>query len=150
MRRDLIPLEERVHTHLFVDECQNYITKSTVTILEEAAKYRVYATLCQQTIGRGMSIDMERVLRNIPQVKFIGRAADPIEQDRGAKLIGVPAEAIKSLTQGEFYVSGCGSAPFKLTAASHLVDWKHAMTPQDWEGMKSKQLTRFYRPLGTP
>jgi hypothetical protein len=56
MRRDLIPLEQRVHTHLFVDECQNYITKSTVTILEEAARRvwqaHFFATLECELLGR--------------------------------------------------------------------------------------------------
>jgi hypothetical protein len=147
MRRDP-PKPDDVPLHLFVDECQNFITKSTSTILEEAAKYKVYATLCQQTIGRGMSIDLERVIRNIPQVKFIGRAADPIEQDRGAKLIGIEAAAIRSLGQGEFYTSTSGSPPFKLRAASHLVDWRHAMSLDDWHTLKMNQLARFYRPIG--
>jgi hypothetical protein len=149
MRRDP-PKADDVPVHLFIDECQNFITKSTATILEETAKYKVYATLCQQTIGRGMSIDLERVVRNIPQVKFIGRAADPIEQDRGAKLIGIDADAVKSLRQGEFYTSTGGSTPFKLKAASHLIDWKHAMTVEDWDALKKSQLARFYRPLRGP
>ncbi len=52
MERVNIPEEERKDFYLYIDEFQNFATRSFVTILSEARKYRLNLTLSHQYIGQ--------------------------------------------------------------------------------------------------
>jgi len=48
-----IAKEKRKPFHFFIDEFQNYATKSMEEILSESAKYKLFLTLAHQTLGQG-------------------------------------------------------------------------------------------------
>ncbi|MBP6085889.1 hypothetical protein KA478_01585 [Patescibacteria group bacterium] len=41
MRRASMPEAERVPFYLYIDECQNYVSKSIESVLAEARKYKL-------------------------------------------------------------------------------------------------------------
>lgn len=52
MRRAGMPEEQRVPYYLYIDECQNYVSKSIESILSEARKYKLGITLAHQYIDQ--------------------------------------------------------------------------------------------------
>lgn len=61
MSRTNIPENQRSDFFLYVDEFQNFITDSFVTILSEARKYRLCLTIAHQYIAQLNSEDSERI-----------------------------------------------------------------------------------------
>ena len=50
INRANIPIEYRMPVNLFIDEFQNYTTKSVKAILEESRKYSLHITLASQML----------------------------------------------------------------------------------------------------
>jgi hypothetical protein len=50
INRSNIPIEYRMPINLFIDEFQNYTTKSVKSILEESRKYSLHLTLASQML----------------------------------------------------------------------------------------------------
>lgn len=151
MRRQKIDTEDRTPVHLFIDECQNYIGKSTVTLLEEARKYGVHLTLAQQVAGRGMSSEVQLVTLNNTAIKLVGRTpSDP----KTAKLLGVEDEDIQELKTAEFFCKASHKPAFKFKAHPHLVKKlaveNKYMTDEDFETVKQKQIKKYYARIGAP
>jgi len=98
-RRENQPEDARVPLSVFVDECQNYISPATVSLLEETRKYGVNLTLAQQVAGRGMTPEIRTVVLNNTNIKLAGRTP---EDDRMAKLMGKDLADIQGLETGVF------------------------------------------------
>ena len=64
MSRADIPEEERREFCLYVDEFQNFATKSFATILSEARKYRLALTMANQYVGQLVIGDRDSSLRD--------------------------------------------------------------------------------------
>jgi len=141
IRRQNIAPEARTPVHLFIDECQNYIGESTITILEEARKYKLYLTLAQQIAGRGMSPEVRGVVLNNTNVKFSGRTA---EDPRIAKLLGVELEKVQNLEVGTFFCKTGNSPTFMLYGGKAVLDDSNAMSAEDWRATEQKQAA-YYR-----
>ncbi|MBO7505546.1 TraM recognition domain-containing protein [bacterium] len=52
LKREKIPESERVPHYLYVDEFQNYVSKSFESILSEARKYKVGLVVAHQYIDQ--------------------------------------------------------------------------------------------------
>lgn len=52
MRRAWMPESERVPFYLYIDECQNYVSKSIASVLSEARKYKLGVVLAHQYIDQ--------------------------------------------------------------------------------------------------
>lgn len=143
LRRANIPENERVPLNLFIDECQNYISNSTIEILEEARKYAVNMTLAQQVVGRGMSTEVRTVVLNNTNIKMAGRTP---EDDKMAKLLGKDQTDVQQLATGSFWTRVGNGSTFLLKARSDYVGDKGAMTSDQWE-RKLIDLNKHYRPI---
>ncbi len=146
VRRAERPEEERTPTHLFIDECHNYVTPSVRTILLEARKYRLYLTLCQQIIGEGMSTAMRDVITGSCNVQF-SAYAQPAHQDSAARLMQVEPEDIARLKLGHFLVRVGRKRSFPFSLRTDLLGIDHAAVPHAWERERERQLGAYYRPL---
>lgn len=142
LRRQTIAEEQRVPVHVFIDECQNYIGASTVTILEEARKYGVHLTLAQQVAGRGMTPEIRTVVLNNTAIKLVGRTA---EDQRMAKLLGLELEDIQQLQVGQFYCRAGSHATCLIAGATDLIGQSNSMGEEQWRKVKANQLTSYYR-----
>lgn len=49
IRREAVPERDRMPTHVFIDECQNFLSPTVQTILSENRKFALHLTLAQQT-----------------------------------------------------------------------------------------------------
>jgi len=142
-----IPNENRrVPVHVFIDECQNYITDSVGTILREARKYRVHLTLAQQVLGDGMDTQTIRAILSNTAVKITGRNARHT-LDIIAKETDAPVEELNDLGVGEFHIKSGGRKSVRVRMPAYLLKNKGAMSAQEWETVQSAQIARYYRPL---
>lgn len=143
-RRTAVDKRYRVPTHLVIDECQNYVTRSIGTILEEARGMKVYMTLAQLSVGSGMSDEIERTVLNMTNVKFIGRS-ETTEQRKTASVLGIEAGDIANLSLGQFYVRSGTNPVFKFQARHDMLDNTHAMQKKAWENICVRQIKQYYR-----
>ena len=138
--------------HLFVDECQNFITKSYETILNEARKFGLFMTLAQQQVGYGMSRDLiETILTNC-NVVLAGRNSDFSER-KIATRARIERDDLSQLATGKFllYVDSrrTETPAFTVKVKSDLRDDSHSMSSAQWERVVEQQLKRYYRPIDT-
>lgn len=145
MRRAEVSKSKRVPVHLIVDECQNYISRSTIAMLEETRKYMLFATLGQQNVGRGMTQEQQRVVVNLTNLKCAGRATDPDELRRLEGMFDVNRDTIRCLGTGEFLLKAGTTPTFKLATRTDLLDWRNTVTAPSWRRMIRKQIRAYYR-----
>jgi len=147
LRREAEPQARHVPVHVFLDECQNYIGRSTVGILEEARKYRVFLTLSQQTVGRGMAPEIRDSVLSNTGLKIAGRNSRD-SHGHIARAANLDADAMAGLKDRQFMLKAGDKPPLILRPASHLADGRHAMSSAAWEALKADQLKRYYRKAG--
>lgn len=141
--------------HLFIDECQNYITDSMQEILEESRKYKLYLTLAQQTAGAKMSKDLFRSIMGNTGIKLTGRNGDIETLTIMAKSTGANVEELKqNLATGRFSLWRTAltgeeqKPPIIVTMPKNTLDNTQAMTQEQWQTLKNHQIQAFYRSQG--
>lgn len=139
---------KRVPVHVFVDECQNYITESIEEILNEARKYRVHLTLAQQILGYGMEPETRKVVLSNTAVKITGRNARHT-LDAMAKETDAPIEELERLRVGEFHIKSGARKSVKARMPTHRLKTKGGMTAEEWETVQTDQIARYYRPVAS-
>lgn len=136
---------QRVPIHLFIDEAQNYISKSIETTLTENRKYKLYLTLAQQILGQKMDKELERIILSSTNIKLTGiNALDTLQKI--AKETNTPLENLQKLKVGEFFIKVAQRESFKFKVSSHLVG-KNQMSLEEWSRLKEFQIKRYYKPL---
>ncbi len=139
-----IPEADRIPVHVFVDECQNYLSESVEIILKEARKYGVHLTLAQQILGDGMSPDLLKAILGNTAVKITGKNAlhtlKKIADETGADL-----DELQALSTGYFHIKAGSRKGVVVRMPSHRVKDKGAVKPEAWAQLKDSQVARFYR-----
>jgi energy-coupling factor transporter ATP-binding protein EcfA2 len=146
IRRESVPESQRVPVHVFVDECQNFLSPSVQTILTESRKYGLHLTLAQQTFAQDMDRDLAAAVVGNTAVKFCGmndvKTLKPMDER-----MGVGLDALQRLGVGQFFVKVSGNTPaFKLFVPRLTA----AVKADAWEITKTVQLREYYRPNATP
>lgn len=147
MRRADLPEDKRVPVHLIVDECQNYITKDIENILQETRKYKLYATLCQQIYGIGMSTELKRIILGNCKMKMVGQNGDNETHSAMAQSMNVDESFFKDLGVGEFVTKIGENEPFTLFVNDFLIgtDGIFQQSPEEWQKTVSYQIATYYR-----
>lgn len=141
-----IPEARRVPVHLFVDECQLYVSESIERILTEARKYRLYVTLSQQMLGQNMSQQLREAVLSNTAVKMTGRNATK-SLAALAKETGAELDDLQALNVGQFHVKVGNRPSIKVTLPDHLLGTKNAMPKDAWTAFLARQLGRYYAPV---
>lgn len=146
IRRESVPESQRVPVHVFVDECQNFLSPSVQTILTESRKYGLHLTLAQQTFAQDMDRDLAAAVVGNTAVKFCGmndvKTLKPMDER-----MSVGLDALQRLAVGQFFVKVSGNTPaFKLIVPRI----RHAIGAEAWEATKAAQLRAYYRPNAEP
>jgi hypothetical protein len=141
------PEHLRTPTHVFIDECQRYISPTIETILAEARKFKVYLTLANQYYGQNMGMETRNAITNNTAVKIAGRNGDK-NANTHHKETGANIEELKNLKVGEFHIKEGTRPSIKMQAPSDLIKNKNAMSSAQWNIKKESLLTTFYKPLG--
>lgn len=143
-----IPEADRIPVHVFVDECQNYLSESVEIILKEARKYGVHLTLAQQILGDGMSPDLLKAILGNTAVKITGKNAlhtlKKIADETGADL-----DELQALSTGYFHIKAGSRKGVVVRMPSHRVKDKGTVKPEAWAQLKDSQVARFYRTATT-
>ena len=143
LARQSIEKDDRVPCHVFVDECQLYISKTIDKILGQARKYKVYLTLAQQIVGQDMTNDLEKMVLGNTGVKITGSngiASLAIM----ARETETDAKELQRLKPGCFSVWTRGRSVFVRMPRSR-VGRRGAMSADAWERVKAEQIARYYR-----
>ncbi|WP_081673255.1 type IV secretory system conjugative DNA transfer family protein [Magnetospirillum fulvum] len=139
-----LPEADRIPVHVFVDECQNYLSESVEIILKEARKYGVHLTLAQQILGDGMSPDLLKAILGNTAVKITGKNAlhtlKKIADETGADL-----DELQALSTGFFHIKAGSRKGIVVRMPSHRVKDKGAIKPEAWERLRDSQVVRYYR-----
>ena len=138
------PESLRTPTHVFIDECQRYISPTIETLLAEARKYKVYLTLANQYYGQNMGTETRNAITNNTAIKIAGRNGDK-NATIHHKETGADIEELKSLKIGEFHIKEDTKISVKIKANARLLNHKNAMTSPQWEIVKNQILSEFYR-----
>jgi type IV secretory pathway TraG/TraD family ATPase VirD4 len=138
------PESLRTPTHVFIDECQRYISPTIETLLAEARKYKVYLTLANQYYGQNMGTETRNAITNNTAIKIAGRNGDK-NATIHHKETGADIEELKSLKIGEFHIKEDTNISVKIKANANLLNHKNAMTPPQWKKVKNQILSDFYR-----
>ena len=143
-----IPYSRRTPIHLFVDECQNFISDSMKSILTETRKFRLHGTFAQQFTGQGMDSEMKKAVISNSAVKITGNNGVSDLKIMSAEN-GVSIEDMQALKVGEFYIqSGKGKPTVRVKMPLLSKDKK--MTAQEWKAIMTGQEEKYYRFLGNP
>jgi hypothetical protein len=123
MSRADIPEKDRKDFYLYVDEFQNFATKSFATILSEARKYRLALTMAHQytgqlTIGQGDTSLRDAVFGNVGSMVSFQVGSDDAEELSLQFEEMVSAKDILSLPKYQAYIrlmiDGIPSKPFSV------------------------------------
>lgn len=136
----------RTPTHVFIDECQRYISPTIETLLAEARKYKVYLTLANQYYGQNMGTETRHAITNNTAIKIAGRNGDKNAQTHH-KETGADIEELKHLAVGEFHIKEENNISIKIKVPNRLINHKNAMSYEQWDVLKSKILSTYYQPL---
>ncbi|HLO76636.1 MAG TPA: type IV secretion system DNA-binding domain-containing protein [Magnetospirillum sp.] len=146
IQRARIDEHKRVPIHLFVDECQLYISDSIEKILTEARKYKLFATLASQILGQNMGAQLKAIVLSNTAVKMTGKNAlatlSAIAKETGANL-----EELQGLETGEFHIKAGNRPSVKAKMPAHLLGKRNGMRADKWAETIKGQLARYYRPL---
>ncbi len=138
--------DDRVHTHLYIDEAHNFIT-STATISEiltESRKYKLFVTFAHQTISQIKDINLRDILTTMTNVKIVGKNSNKTLEVIN-KTLNTKLEDVEKLQTGEFYLSAGNNDILKVNNTDKLLDGKEDISDDQWEEHKQYQLDNYYR-----
>ncbi len=136
--------ENRIPIHLFVDECQDFISDSMQKIVTKTRKFRLYGTFAQQFCGQGMDAKLKRAIIGNSRIKISGdnetKSLKTIAAETGASM-----EELQALDTGYFHIKA-GKAP-SVAVKIPKVSGKAKLKTAQWNGRKKEQIKKFYRPI---
>lgn len=135
---------KRVPVHMFIDECQNYVSPSIETVLTELRKYGLHLTLANQFIGQNMDLQFKNALLSSTSVKIIGMNNVSSLSILG-KETGAEVGDLQKLKIGEFYIKSGDGKLVKIYVPRFLEGEKNSMTPKQWRAILREQKQRYYQ-----
>lgn len=145
LKRVELPRDERVLTHLFLDEAHNFITPNgnLETILTEAGKYNLYLTMANQAISQYKTTNLGDIILSMTNAKIIGKNSnqtlDAMNRTLNKKL------DVEKLSKGEFYISVAENEIVKVQNTNRFLDEKEHISDEQLEAHKQYQLKHYYR-----
>jgi hypothetical protein len=135
---------DRVPIHMYIDECQNYVSPSIETVLTELRKFGLHLTLANQFIGQNMDTQFKNALLSSTGIKIIGmnnaNSLSVLSTETGANF-----DELQKLNVGEFYIKCRERKPRKLYVPRFLEGNKNSMTHSEWKDVLREQKTNYYQ-----
>lgn len=127
--------------HLFVDECQYFVSPTIADILGESRKFGLYATLATQRVERLDPDLQDAILGNVGTI-WVG-ASRHTTAEKLAKETDLTSEQIRTLPNLSFFrVAGDRPATRQRLP---FIGRRYAMTDKDWARILRQQAKRYYR-----
>lgn len=146
-RRAVLQKSVRMPTFLFIDEFQTVITSSIGTILKETRKFGLHLVLANQTLGDGMTKDLEAKLLDNTAVKIIGcnglNTLSPLAQETGIAL-----EKLREMKNWNFYLKTSDQPAIKFKSSDMLINApQHELSASELQALRAYQLKHYYKPI---
>lgn len=141
------PKSERFPVHLFIDECQNFISDRIKETLTEARKFGLYLTLAQQLIGQDMDTELEEQVLGNTDIKITGHAGHK-SHSKFVRETGVSIEELQRLGKWQFFLATGETLRVPLRSRDHLVGVRGCLPADEWQERKARQIARYYRKAG--
>ena len=142
-QRASIAEEYRKPVHMFIDECELFISEKVEKIMKESRKYKLYLTLAQQILGHKMSEELKQTILSNTAVKITGanglKTLKTINAETGADL-----DELQALKKGEFHLKSGERPSLKIRVPFFLSEEKRIMNSDEWEETKNEQLLKYY------
>lgn len=111
LRRVYQSKTKRKPTFLFIDECQNYLSATSIErILAESRKYGLHLALANQNLAQITSKKLKETILSNTSVKLAG-ANSPTTLQHMAKEIGIKTKDFELLKTYSFYLRAGGATP---------------------------------------
>jgi len=111
LKREAIPVSKRRNVFVFVDEFQQYTTKSISHILQSARKYNMGLCLFTQSLKQISDTKLISSIQTNTNWKAVG-VIDVANREAMAKEIGCTAERIANLVPLQFLIKQAGNNDF--------------------------------------
>ena len=146
LKRVNTPKEERVMTHLILDEFDNFITSNgnIKTILKEAGKYNLYLTIAHQIISDIKDHSLRDTILSMTDAKVIFKNSNQT-LDALNKTLNRKLENVENLGKGECYVSIANNEIIKAKNTTRFLDDTEEISTEEWRKHKQYQLAYNYR-----
>lgn len=138
-------LENVPAIHLFIDECQHYVTPSIETILTETRKYKLYLTLANQFLDQIDSKRIRSAIKGNTALKITGRQTEPDTLAIISKTTGIDPDTIRNLNTGQYQAKTGILEAIKIEGITHTLGNKNAIDKEEWEVLKAQQIAKFYQ-----
>lgn len=148
LKRADLSEEDRIHTHLYIDEAHNFIT-STATISEiltESRKYKLFVTFAHQAITQIRDNNLRDIMTTMTNVKIIGKNSNKTLEVMN-KTLNTKLEDVEKLKSGEFYISAGNNDIIKVNVTDKLLDGKENISFFEEEEQNIYQLVKYYRDI---
>ena len=127
--------------HLFVDECQYFVSPTIADILGESRKFGLYATLATQRVERLDPDLLDAILGNVGTL-WIG-ASRHVTAEKLARETDLKPDDIRALPNLWFYRVANERPVVKQRLP--FIGLRYAMRPKDWARVTRQQAKRYYR-----
>ncbi len=146
LKRVDTPKEERVITHLILDEFDNFISaKGNIKIiLKEAGKYNLLLTIAHQIISDIKDSALRDTILSMTGAKVIFNNSNTT-LDALNKTLNTKLNDVENLDKGEFYLSVGNNDIIKVKNTDKFLDSSEEISNEQWEEHKHYQLERYYR-----
>lgn len=132
---------KRQPIHLFVDECQYFVSPTITDILGESRKFGLYLTLATQRVERLDPNLQDAILGNVGTL-WVG-ASRHTTAEKLARETDLKAEQIRTLPNLTFYqVAGDKPATRRRL---RFIGRRYAMSPKAWARLTRQQARLYYR-----
>lgn len=132
---------KRQPIHLFVDECQYFVSPTIADILGESRKFGLYATLATQRVERLDPELQDAILGNVGTL-WVG-ASRHTTAEKLAKETDLKAEQIRTLRNLSFF-KVAGDKPAVHQRLSFIGN-RYAMPSKVWAKVTRQQAKKYYR-----
>jgi hypothetical protein len=147
LNRVKTPEEDRVMTHLILDEFDNFISSNNniKTIFKEAGKYNLLLTLAQQVISDIKDPSLRDVVLSLTEKKVIFKNYN---NTLGAlnKTLNKDLD-VENFNKGECYITVENNGLVKAKSTTRFLDDSEEISAEKWKEYEQYQLTENYRPL---
>lgn len=132
---------KRQPIHLFVDECQYFVSPTIADILGESRKFGLYATLATQRVEQLDPDLQDAILGNVGTI-WVG-ASRHTTAEKLAKETDLGTAQIRTLPNLSFF-RVVGDKP-TVRQRLRFIGRRFAMTPKEWGKVTRQQVKDYYR-----
>ena len=146
LKRVDTPKEDRVITHLILDEFDNFISaKGNIkTILKEAGKYNLLLTIAHQIISDIKDFALKDTILTMTGAKVIFRNSNTTLEVLN-KTLNKKLDNVENLDRSIFYLSVENNDIVKMKNTDRFLDSSEEISNEQWEENGQYQLVHNYR-----